>query len=123
MPLSEMAVHSTVTELKGALVQDGAVPATVNVQLETSPTARFTVQLAVDVVVTVLIGVLEGKVSVLGLNEKDDTLPMGAMFSRPNGNPMKAGAARSTVATRLMEAMAAISNKFSSGADSERGGG
>ncbi len=120
MPLSVMAVHSTVTELKGALVQEGAVPATVKVQQETRPTPRLIVQLAVVVVVTVFIGVLDGKERVLGLNENDDTLPMGAMFNRPNGTPIKAGAARSTVATRLMEAMAAITNKVSSGAYSER---
>jgi hypothetical protein len=111
MPLSLMAVHSTVTELKGALLQDGAVPATVKVQLEISPRPRLIVQLAVDVVVTVFIGVLEGKERVLGLKEKDDTLPIqGAMFNRPKGAPIKAGTARSTVATTLSGAMAGIAS-------------
>ncbi len=90
-----MLVHFTATELSGAVVQAGAVPATVKVQVEVANRARFKFQEAVAVEEAVELGVVALNDKVLGLSASVETVNQGAIRSRPNGSLRRAGTANS----------------------------
>ncbi len=94
-PVSVMLVHLTATELSGAVVQEGAVPETVRVQVEVDSRARLKFQVAVAVEEAVELGVVALNDKVLGLSAKVETVNQGAIRNRPKGSLSRAGTANS----------------------------
>jgi hypothetical protein len=94
-PESLILVHLTATELSGAVVQEGAVPATVSVQVEVASKARLKFQVAVAVDEAVELGAVALNDKVLGLSARVETVNQGAILSLPNGSLSRAGTANS----------------------------